>query len=318
MITPAAGPCVDCGSDLFVTAEFIYWIVREDHLAFAKTEDKKFTGHKTTTKMPDFRFEPGFKVGLGYFSNCDGWDLYARYTWLRTRNTDASLTTDGDIQVEDYLWATNAYFELGSFMIQKESFDWEHDFNVIDLTLGRNFFVSSCLALHPKIGLKGTWQNQRATAKTDEFFVNALQFTHSEGKHTNDFWGIGALIGLNTSWHLSSCFSIIGDFALSGLWGKFNKTSKITLTYNETGNQLVPLNTGFDFTTLKPVFEYLLGFQYDTWFCDCRYHGSISAGWEGQWWSDFNQFNAISFYEQSTREGDLVMQGLTVRLRFDF
>ncbi|NGX45310.1 MAG: hypothetical protein K940chlam2_00456, partial [Chlamydiae bacterium] len=259
VITPSAGPCVDCGADVFVTAEFIYWITREDNLAFAKTEDKRFTGEKTTTELPDFRFEPGFKVGLGYFSDCDGWDLYLKYTWLRTRNTNASISGKDNLEVEDYLWATNTYFGLGNFIISKESFDWEHDFNVIDLTLGRNFYVSHCLALHPRIGLKGSWQAQRATAKTEEFFVNILQFTHSEGKHTNDYGGVGATLGLNTTWEFSQCFALIGDFALSGLWGKFTNTSKVTLTFNHTDEQIVPYNTGFDFFTLKHVFEFLLG-----------------------------------------------------------
>nr|NGX27775.1 hypothetical protein [Chlamydiota bacterium] len=34
IITPGAGPCTANGCDFFITAEFLYWAVRQDHMGF--------------------------------------------------------------------------------------------------------------------------------------------------------------------------------------------------------------------------------------------------------------------------------------------
>src|SRR5262245_8038754 len=35
VITPNAGPCIECGSNFYLTADFIYWQAREDNLAIS-------------------------------------------------------------------------------------------------------------------------------------------------------------------------------------------------------------------------------------------------------------------------------------------
>ena len=34
IVTPNAGPCVDNSCNMFLTAEFIYWVIRQDHMGF--------------------------------------------------------------------------------------------------------------------------------------------------------------------------------------------------------------------------------------------------------------------------------------------
>ncbi|GAB4186329.1 MAG: hypothetical protein Tsb0015_04030 [Simkaniaceae bacterium] len=319
MITPKAGPFVNCGKGFFATADFIYWHVSEDNLEFAILADATGGGQKGKVFAPDFHFEPGFKVGLGYMTSCDGWDVYARYTWLRTHDTHRSVIAKGDLSIEDILWVTNANFgERFRLIINKESFNWRHDFNVIDLELGRNFYVSPCLKLRPMTGFKGTWQKQHAKAIAEETNEETLQNFISIGNHKNDFWGFGIRIGLDITWQFLKHWSIYGGSAFSALWGEFDTQAKNVQKDALTGAVTsIFINNEYVFHTIRPVFEWNIALRYENGlYCD-RYHFTIQAGWEEQVWMEQNQFSNFTFNNILNR-GDLILHGLTVKVRFDF
>ena len=104
IITPGAGPCVARGFDVYITVDFIYWTAREDHLGFAfkQTVDaNNSVVSRGNVSQPDWNFRPGFKVGLGFMYNHDGWDAGANYTWFRGRNTKKSVTSD-DVNTKNH------------------------------------------------------------------------------------------------------------------------------------------------------------------------------------------------------------------------
>ena len=49
---------------------------------------------------------------------------------------------------------------------------------------------------------------------------NFDQTTKNEIKN----WGLGVRAGMDTSWHFTRAFSIIGDLAFTGLWEQFKVT----------------------------------------------------------------------------------------------
>ncbi len=320
IITPNAGPCVECGIDLFITAEYIFWTAREDHLAFA-SQGSLQTGLdepivlKGNVAHPNWHFAHGFKVGLGFITDHDGWDLYANYTWLRPRTSSERLRPKGNLVVQDTMMWTQFSSILGSTSnvnIIKAKGKWELDFNVIDLELGRNFFISRYLKLRPHFGLKGTWQKQRMDTK---YKIENPVVDVATGEDRLDYWGVGIRGGLDTSWHFDNCFSLVGELAVAALWERFDIDRKV-IFHNIPANVFsVPIYLDNSFHTIKPVVELFLGLRYEDWFCCDTYHLSLEAGWEQQWWSDQNQFFQIGV---ETRQGDLYMQGLTIKLRFDF
>ena len=322
IITPNAGPCVECGVDLFITAEFIYWTAREDHLAFAaqgSLQDNLVTPEVRKGKVaePGWKFSPGFKVGLGFITDHDGWDLYANYTWLRPKTSKKKLHPVGDLVVQDafnWIGTTTLAGTNNGQTISKAEGKWALDFNVVDLELGRNFFISRYLKLRPHFGLKGTWQKQRMDTKFKSVNANGDKFV-ARNTDRLDYWGIGIRGGLDTSWHFNTCFSLFGELAISNLWERFEVERKSTTQNLETRLFSVPMYLCDNFHTIKPVIELFLGLRYEDWFCCDTYHMSIEAGWEEQWWSDQNQ---LIQYWVETRGGDLFLQGLTVKLRFDF
>lgn len=317
IVTPNAGPCVSCGADVFVTAEFIYWAVRQDGMEYAFTFPTETTVD-TLSGLPQGKFfsaddgliEPGFKVGLGMMFDCDGWDLYANYTWLRPDNTETARPSPG---LSLFVNVGENGVQEGITSVQSK---WKLWFNVIDLELGRNFFISQCLHLRPHFGFKGHWQEQK-------WDILAPRVEPNDGMSSNIidnlkmcYWGVGLRAGLDSAWHFTPCFSLVGEVAASVLWQRFEPK---TISYeqiflpDDTVNFEIGFNSKNDFYSIKSVIELYLGLRWEDWFCCDEYHYSIEAGWELQWWGDQNQLLRAPFVG-----GDLGLQGLTVKLRFDF
>jgi len=59
-----------------------------------------------------------------------------------------------------------------------------------------------------------------------------------------------------------------------------------------------------------------MGLRGEWWFFENRYHFMIQAGWEEQLWINHNNFEKVNGVQAN--HGDLLLQGLTIKLRFDF
>ena len=319
-ITPDAGPRVDHGIDVFITADFIYWTARMDGLEYvASGVASDFSGtSKGTVYTPDWDWDPGFKVGIGLNLPHDGWDVYAEYTWL---HSSASDTVRG-INLAP-AWNIAALIETVSRLVNDSHANWDVHFNAIDLSLGRNYFVSQFLSLRPFIGFKGSWIDQDYHVRYNvdrNGYVSTFRLCDDQ-----DFWGIGLRTGLDTSWHINKWLSFYGDCALTALWSQFDVDRKDTRndSQNPGGPNNPPLNTNITiidtenkFHTIKGVLEFGLGLRGEWWFMEDRYHFLIQAGWEEQVWINFN--NLIKGQNDLFQGGDLILQGLTIKTRFDF
>jgi len=85
-ISVEAQPWVkNCIAEPYLVADFIYWKVRQDGLDYV-LEGVGAVGNPVTSKgkvfEPDFKGEPGFRIGLGLNLAHDGWDLLLNYTWI--------------------------------------------------------------------------------------------------------------------------------------------------------------------------------------------------------------------------------------------
>ncbi len=319
-ITPSAGPRVSHGVDVFITADFIYWTTRQDGMGFVMSGFGNGIVNPTKGQVHhiDWDFDPGFKAGIGFNLSHDGWDVFAQYTWLHTHPSTASVQkSSGDpsrLQVAWNLGITNAQPASDAALV-KATATWDNHFNVIDLELGRNYFISQFLTLRPYFGLKGSWQDQdfKVTYLYDES-ISEPQTTFLM-KNDMDFWGIGLRTGLNTGWFFYKNFSLFADFALSALWSNFEIERKDRRLRSTAPTNLVLIDVDNDFHTIKAVLEFDIGLRYDLWFYDDEYHLGFQAGWEEQIWFSHNQLLRKT---EEGAHGDLILQGLTVKIRFDF
>lgn len=292
-ITPPAGPRVAHGADVAITADFIWWKATQEGVSAGITGySADSSSHDTTAGK---KWAPGFKVGLGLNLGHDGWDVMSQYTWLHADNTHKTSSNHG----------------VGMFGEQGKSAktDWQLHFNVIDVELGRNFYVSQYLTLRPFFGLKGTWQEQDVKSNLFHTATNENLKGHSHQDH----WGLGIRGGLNTSWYLTKSLSIYGSFALANMWSDYNKNNSSLTKQDDEGKLLSTEgnSSAKDTYSTKHLTELELGLCWETWFYDDNYHLAVQAGWEQQVWSGWTHFAGLGSH-------DLNLHGLSLKLRFDF
>lgn len=313
-ITPNAGPRVDNGIDVFVTADFIYWTARMDNLGYVMTGlgDGITNAGKGSVHYPDWDWDPGFKAGVGLNLPHDGWDVYTEYTWLHSSASD-SVTGLNHVP----LWNIA---NLDATSVNNAHTKWDIHFNAIDLSLGRNYFISQFLTLRPFIGFKGSWINQDYHVNYD--FADQIIVSQLRMRNDQDFWGIGLRFGLNTAWYVHRNWSFYGDLALTALWSQFDSVRNDIRNDSQNGGG-TPLNTDItvlrtenEFHSLKALLEFGIGLRGEWWFMDDRYHFLIQAGWEEQVWINFNHL--VVTQNDAANNGDLILQGLTIKVRFDF
>ena len=98
--------------------------------------------------------------------------------------------------------------------------------NVLDLELGRKYWIGKHIMLRPHAGFKGVWNKQHLH---NEYFIsggaslvtNPSGLYESEMKQSMKNDGLGIRAGMDAAWHFSRGFSFIGNFALTGLWQQF-------------------------------------------------------------------------------------------------
>lgn len=346
-ITPNAGPRVAYGADIFITADFIYWKVNQEGTAYATSgvgtgsmaSDVLFSTEKGKVRSAGKDWSPGFKVGIGLNLSHDGWDLYTQYTWLRPSNSSRvsrsynAATGEGVVSLQTPNTNDGPYGgssgEGSLYRWDRASSYWKLCFNVIDLELGRNFYLSQFLTMRPFIGLKGTWQSQ--DFKTRLFLSDGIDVGLSleqDGllsgpyhiNYDNDVWGIGIRPGFNIAWYMSTNWSIYGNMAWTSMWAAYTDLQRKDTVKNgeEILNGISPtmVNTSRDtYYSVKWIGEIELGLRWEMWFYDDNYHFAIQAGWENQVWLNWTSFQSII---QPDRWEDLSFQGLNLTFRFDF
>ncbi|MCB1109860.1 MAG: hypothetical protein KDK64_02675 [Chlamydiia bacterium] len=323
-ITPNAGPGVDHGIDAFITGDFIYWTARADNLAYIKTGvgNAVTSVGKGSAKYPNWDWNPGFKAGIGLNLPHDSWNVYAEYTWFYS-SASGTTRARGNGMLPTWDIANITSFSIRPDTITQAQGEWDIHFYAIDVSLGRNFFISRFLTLRPFVGFKGSWIDQ--DYKVRYALENLSTTTSLRMENDQDFWGVGLCSGIETAWHIDPSWSLYGNLALSALWSQFEVHRKDIRTdsRNAGGNNNPPLNTPVtfynsnnNFHTLKGILEFGMGLRAQWWLFENRYHFLIQAGWEEQLWINQNNFDKSHFV--MTNHGDLLLQGLTIKLRFDF
>ena len=200
---------------------------------------------------------------------------------------------------------------IETLSFSKADAHWHVDFYDLDLVLGRNYFVSRYLALHPYFGLTSAWIQQHRHVRFEEPSGDLMKL-----RSKNNFWGIGPRLGIDSQFYLGRNFSLYGNFSGALLWGDFHVREKESFPLDD----LEIYNLRDNLHRMVSTVGFGLGIAYETNFNHDANHFMVKAGYEGQYWWRQNQlpiFNAfaLNFTRQSE---DMSMQGLTVDFRLDF
>ena len=352
-----------CNGDWVIEVAGFYWNSHQDGMEYAINNKVQFpndnpdesgivdAGLNTLVDAsfvnPDFKWDFGFKVGLGYNTTCDGWDFGVEWTWYRGKanNTSESETSDNTTILP--IWSAFAPKQGLTLYASDVESNWKLELNMIDIELGREFWTSKYLTMRPFVGLRiayidqtfqidhkgGSWTSNSSAKGSQNTANNYVSIN-------NDFHGVGVRGGFDTLWNLGCGWGIYGNIAYSILYGRFD------IKHDETNREATSPHSKTKiadakghFRASRAVADLGIGLQYQTMFCDCAYGFAAMLGWEHHVFFDQNQmwrvvrigdtfggagstaaptFNNTGENVYSQRRGDLDTQGWTLKVRFEF
>ena len=298
-------------SNWAVSADFVAWLASEE-ISSIWADVINVADDAININVPGFNFkwDYGFRIGLGRNLAHDQWDT--AFYWTRF-HTDAKHSISSILQ----LVPAQEFFAgfLSGDNPRSMSAKWSLFFNMFDWELGRNYLISNRWSMRPFLGIKAGWINQSIHARYDDLIIDEA-FTNSSGKEylKNNFFGIGPSEGINVTWKAYNrgphCFNVFGDFSTAALWGSWMCSD----VYNNTIFYTSSVNTKK--TSLGALaFRGFMGIEWDASFNADRSHFAAKIGYEMQLW--LNQLRINTFQLQRLQD-DLTLQGITFYWRFDF
>jgi hypothetical protein len=319
IVNPSSRYEIDNGWNLFLNTEFLWWVAKEDGLYYAQSG---FTGVQTSAVPPDGtknfnghlqkvkpHFRPGFRIGLGGNMSYDEWDIFLNWTWFQSNARGDSkgylLTLWGHPRVSGPDNSTD-----GALFTRAK---WSLHLNILDLEMGRSFWVGRHLSLRPFFGVRGAWIDQHFDIHYD---YTTDPITDGKLRAESDFEGGGVRAGLDTRFGLWGGWSFYGIASASMLYGFFN------CDFHERWESVKVAKTRDGFHHAASTAQLALGVRWDTYVHRDRYHFGLYAGWEQNIWFGVNKmnhyFHSLSEGNLQQMNGDLTLSGGTFGVRFDF
>lgn len=316
-----------------IEADYLFWKPVMENSEFAlKTTTQDNPAYTVTTKsvlkQPSFHLSSGVRLGLGGYSS-DSWDVSLRGTYLYSGASRHPKIDTTEVQTVTPEWFTANNGVAG----QRAVSQWKMNFYLLDLSIGREYFLTKRFSTHPFIGIRGAAIYMSNRNHYDSIFtVNAAPVTAPQTfKAKENIWGIGPRIGLDLNFYVSSEWAFVGGFAGSLLCTHYNVKEKF---YGDalTGSTLDPI-----YLTLRQKnnlgranLDAYFGVEWSHWFNSNNNRISIGLAFEAQQWFNLNQFFSLDFLNGgggranvanvavNKNHGDLSLVGGTVHLQVDF
>jgi len=323
---PPACP-LTCNGDVTLTVAAFYWSSHLDGMEYAivnhvqnpyDTEnnvDVIALNHLVDAeyKHPNSNWDWGFKIGAGYCSPCDGWDVNLQWTWFRNTSrshldygysSNASIiplwsnfvTQFADVSDQDPITDGSAIAATDA------TSNWKLDLYLVDFELGRAFWVSRYLNIRPFVGVRyasieqknqityngGAWSQFNLTVDALDYSQPAL---NDYVRLKNDYHGAGLRAGLGSEWNFGCGWALYGNLAASIVYGKFTvrHKEKIRQATNTPHNHITILDADESLRASRAILDMTLGVQWSTMFCSCKYGFTAMLGWEQHTFFDQNQ-----------------------------
>ncbi|MBS0620676.1 MAG: hypothetical protein JSS61_04370 [Verrucomicrobia bacterium] len=321
IVNPSARPEVRNGANLFLEGDLLVWQARENGLPMgivATGAPGSLMLHNAHVSNMRSEWNAGFRVGFGYNIPHDGWDLSV--SWLRfSSNTRRSAhASSSQVIYPSMLPPSEPIINNSSGACTRAQGHWRVLLNQIDLDLGREFFVSKWLTLRPHMGVRTAWIHQHWNLHYKNFLNTLTGYNNSKDNMKNNWWGIGAEGGVDTTWGLGGGWSFFGNLAASILYG-YHKVRENT-TDTPVDVEYAELHNSFRIS--HTVLDMEGGIAWDHMFCKDRFHLGFKLGIEEHVYFGQNQFP--TFVDDVSRgtfvanQGDLTYQGFVFSTRFDF
>jgi hypothetical protein len=327
----ASYSCKD-GSDFFVTGNYIYWTWQQEMMevgtlitptAFGALAFLNGSG-EVILQSPGY--SSGFQLGLGYgLKEMDDWLIHGEYTWYKNSDTLQSFASSSEIlAVSSSLIPYIQGVGTGVLLADQLTTKARLHYNAADLLLQRPFYFGRKLTADLKLGLEALWIDQKFTATgSDLSFVGAGAFvaTPLDGSFNSTTkqksWGLGPKFGLTSNWLFGYGIKIMGSASISALYTRYTTLStSVNGSVSATSSAHLHTNQKKNYNTVNPIAEAFLGLGWGSYFCNDRIHFELSAGYDFKLF--WNQNVVTTLVNSNGSPGNLSLQGLNIRARFDF
>ena len=323
--------CAENGWGVLVTAQPLYWKVSQDGLEYAITGsyDLDITTLPSNrafyqldlengkARSPDFKYEWGFRLGLGYKMPHDNWDVGVNWTRYHHSASDKlsrggdpnpnnAILAGGDSRGEyiSPFWVAKLFSAPG--LVNHAKAQWNMELDYLDAELGRKFYVSKFLVFRPFIGLRNAWIDQT-------YRLNFLTYNWPDDpdqigrnmhvKMKNDMWAIGGQGGFDAQWLLGKGFSICTRLGFSLLYGDFDVSYSLhdqhpVETINAVSGFFINLGPGL--SVAQAISPYDNRFEVKNHFHSTVYMADLFLGlcWDKSFYNDRFCISIWAGYEQ--------------------
>jgi Legionella pneumophila major outer membrane protein precursor len=227
----ASNPPALLAPGFFFQADLLFWQARETGLSYAIVASEpvilELLPRNFYVKEPEFEWDFGFRVGLGYGLKSDGWDLFSLWTRFVTDAHDkGSISSDRFFLP---IWADPNFTPLPFDQISEAEAHWTLHFNQIDAGVGRGFYFSKFFSIRPFIGPSAVWINQHYHIKYVKPAIAILPARTDHIHLENEFFGIGAAAGCDLSFRLTRAVSLFTRGTAAIYAGRFEVSRKENL-----------------------------------------------------------------------------------------
>lgn len=302
----SARPAID-SYRLFTDFDLLYWKQYEggDDYAFTDHDGTSDASSIGANKHINFDWNLGFKTALGYHFPHDSWDALARYTWYQAHASNGvGVPGGGALQPLDPPYRSHTS--------DHASAHWKTKLSILDVEIGKSYFLSRHFSVAPFMGLKTAWIHQKMK-ETYTSYPSSGVTTYM--KNRNDFWGIGPWGGINSKFHFGSMFNLFGSLASALMISSINvKTHEI-----QGVETLTDLKANV--TRITPALQGTFGLGWEMVFNRSRNHIAVNFSYEAQYWWRQNQLLYFGAYGPAIFKRyseDLGLHGVTLDLLFDF
>ena len=308
-----------CPSDFYVHGEFLYFRSVEEGLDYILTQDTYTTypvfpasgsinGFSINSK--EWHWNPGFRVGFGFYTMTDAWNFDTNWTYIRMKGT-ANTSNDGDGELYALNLPVQSETELPPVDIPYSLATWNGDLNTLDLMMGKPYHISRYFVSNPMFGLRTAWIDQNYHVRY------YLENVKRNVTLKNSYWGVGLRGLYEGNFLLGSGCMLYGKGAFSLMYGKFH-IDQISDAYPTTYEYQVSNNS----YKVNSNIELSIGFKWSKFFNKGQYLAGINIGYEfHHWWNQnklrkFYNLNPVS--TDTVSRGNLSFNGLIAGLNIDF
>lgn len=329
---PQCGNQANCGvcDNLSGRFDILYWRPCSEGLQLGKQEslinsqvgnEAVLTDVSRASEL-DFKFDTGFRLGLGYYSPCDCCDAALNWTHFHSKASAEGFSNP----IDGTYFISNWVRELGANTLLTDS-RWTLDLDLLDLEFAKTYFVNHCFILRPFIGLRAARidQGYHVNSKSSVSSGEIQQTFDSHVKASSDFRGIGPRAGFCAEIRLGCGISLVGGAAASLVFGTFDRHS----LEKQRGSLLGSSEFNYDAHGGGPsrctvtMADLGIGLKWEHCFecCGNMHPFAFTVAWEHHGFYDLNHFNFVAggTTEQHVIEtGDLTTQGITFSAMLGF